>query len=132
MAAPLGAPLNGGGNLSCKGEDGFRLFRRLPEVLLADESAVGAVVLVVMTRLNVAYTLPAALVLVSSLVVHVCRRQHHHRQIYSQQCDRCNMSQRVQFHLFQRYVKPYLFDNQCYIFYRFFSSQSPCIPLVFT
>lgn len=76
----------------CCGEDGCRLPLVLRKIALAEEVAIQAVVVVMMSLFNVSCALPTVVVDVNCLVMHMHRRQHHHWQIAGQQQKRRNMS----------------------------------------
>lgn len=80
-----GEALRGEGN-------GCRLSLVLHKIVQTEESAIKTVVLVVMSRLKVSGTLQTVVVGINRLVMHMQRRQYHHRQIAGQQYKRRNMS----------------------------------------
>ena len=75
------------------GEKGHPLSFVLHKIVQAKESAIKAVVVVVMSLFYVSDTLQTVVVSINCIMMHMQRRQHRHWQITSQQHKRCNISQ---------------------------------------
>ena len=96
-----------------------RKFRFLPYIVIDKEVTIEAIVIVMMSHFDMSDALSAVVMLVNGIMMHMHRRQYHHRQISSQQYDRRYMSKHL-IHLSDCKITKVVMTDKIYGFIIFF------------